>query len=91
MLRTGADIQSPPPSAAACAFPMDGLMDRPPRDVALAIYRDALLMHLWQGQCEQVQRWAGPVFWMWAKVAYYERQWPGSTEADAAVAWDDDA
>ncbi len=68
---------------------MDKLMDKPPRDTALAIYRDALLMHLWQGQREQVQRWAGPVFYMWAKVVYYERRWPGSAETDSAFAWDD--
>ena len=59
-------------------------------ETALAIYRDAVLMHLWQRQCERVRTWAGPVFSVWAKVVYYERQWPGSTEASAAVAWEDD-
>ena len=70
---------------------MDKLMDKLPRDTALAIYRDALLMHLWQGRCEQVQRWAGPVFYMWAKVVCYGCRWPGSTETDSALAWDDGA
>ena len=67
---------------------MEKLIDKLAPDTALAIYRDAVLMHLWQRQCEQVRRWAGPVFSLWAKITYYERQWPRSTEARAAVAWD---
>ena len=70
---------------------MERLMNKLPRDIALAFYRDALLMHLWQGECEQIRRWAGPVFCMWAKVVYYERRWPGSTESHASVAWDGEA
>jgi len=67
---------------------MEKLIDKLAPDTALAIYRDAVLMHLWQRQCEQVRWWAGPVFSLWAKITYYERQWPQSTEARAAVAWD---
>ena len=70
---------------------MDELIDKLPRETARAIYRDAVLMHLWRRQFELVRRWAGPVFSVWVKIMYYERQWPGSTEADAAVAWDNDA
>jgi len=67
---------------------MEYLIAKLPPDTSLAIYRDAVLMHLWQRQCEQVQWWAGPVFYLWAKITHYERQWPGSTEAHAAVAWE---
>ena len=74
-----------------CMPTMDKLIAKLPHDTALAIYRDAVLMHLWQRQCEQVQTWAGPVFSTWAKIMYYERQWPGSTEAPAAVVWEHDA
>ena len=74
-----------------CTSTMDKLIAKLPHDTAFAIYRDAVLMHLWQRQCEQVRTWAGPVFSTWAKIMYYERQWPGSTEASAAVAWEDDA
>ena len=70
---------------------MDKLIANLPLDIAPTIYRDAMLMHLWQRQRKQVQTWAGPVFSVWAKVVYYERQWPGSTEAPEAVAWEDDA
>ena len=69
---------------------MDKLIAKLPHDTAFAIYRDAVLMHLWQRQREQVRTWASLVFSLWAKVVYYERQWPGSTEAPAAVAWEDD-
>ena len=68
---------------------MDKLIAKLPLDIASAIYRDAMLMHVWQRQRKQVQTWAGPVFSVWAKVVYYERQWPGSTEAPEAVAWED--
>ena len=74
-----------------CVSTMDRLIAKLPHDTALAIYRDAVLMHMWQRQCEHVWTWAGPVFSTWAKIMYYERQWPGSTEASAAVAWEDDA
>ena len=69
----------------------DKLIAKLPHDTAFAIYRDAVLMQLWQRQCEQVRIWAGPVFSTWAKIMYYERHWPGSTEASAAVAWEEDA
>ena len=74
-----------------CVSTMNKLTAKLRHDTAFAIYRDAVLMRLWQRQCEQVRTWAGPVFSTWAKIMYYERQWPGSTEASAAVAWEDDA
>ena len=74
-----------------CMSTMDKLIAKLPHDTAIAIYRDAVLMRLWQRRCEQVRTWAGPVFSTWAKIMYYERQWPGSTEASAAVAWEEDA
>ena len=83
-------LQTPPEHSRLVPTCMDELIAKLPHDTAFAIYRDAVLMHLWQRQCEQVRTWAGPVFSTWAKIMYYERQWPGSTEASAAVAWEDD-
>ena len=80
-----------PTCMRTCIRTMDKLIAKLPHDTAIAIYRDAVLMRLLQRQCEQVRTWAGPVFSTWAKIMYYERQWPGSTEASAAVAWEDDA
>ena len=85
-------LQTPPEHSRlvpTCMRAMDKLIAKLPHDIAFAIYRDAVLMQLWQRQCEQVRIWA--VFSTWAKIMYYERQWPGSTEASAAVAWEDDA
>ncbi len=60
--------------------PQELAMDRLPPEVQIAICRDALLMHMWQKQEQELRWWVGPILYVWSKIAYYERQWPGSTE-----------
>ena len=63
-----------------------------PWGVQRAIFQDALLMHMWQRQQKQIQWWIEPIFDTWRKIAYYEGQWPGSTEpvqpGRATVVWE---
>ena len=54
----------------------------------VAICRDALLTHMLQ---RRIRGWARPIFYVWMKIVYYERQWPGSTELcgpEPPVVWD---
>ena len=71
-------------------FGTQQLMDRLPQEVRIAICRDALLMHMLERQLQRICGWAGPIFRVWMKIVYYERQWPGSTESDGLtpVLWD---
>ena len=72
-------------------FGTQQLMDRLPQEVRIAICRDALLMHMLERQLQRIHGWAGPIFRVWMKIVYYERQWPGSTESDGLetpVLWD---
>ncbi len=63
-----------------------------PLELQLAIRQDALLMHMWQRQQEEIEWWVGPIFDTWMRIAYYERQWPGSTEpvqpGRPAIVWE---
>ncbi len=63
-----------------------------PQEVQMKILQDALLKHHWWRRQNEIEWWIGPVFDTWLRIAVYERQWPGSTEADepgrVAVAWD---
>ena len=72
-------------------FGTQQLMDRLPQEVRIAICRDALLMHMLETQLQRLCGLAGPIFRVWMKIVYYERQWPGSTESDGLetpVLWD---
>ena len=63
-----------------------------PLELQLAIRRDALLMHMWQRQREEIQWWIVPLFNTWMRITHYEREWPGSTEpaqpGRATVVWE---
>ena len=66
-------------------------MERLPHEVRVAIFRDALLMHVLQRQLRRIRGRARPIFYVWMKIVYYERQWPGSTELcrpGPPVVWD---
>ena len=66
-------------------------MERLPQDVAADIARNVQLMNL----RDRVRRremanatwWKGPIFDTWLRVAYYEREFPGST-SQGGVHWE---
>jgi len=57
---------------------MSSEMDMLPMEVQIVVYKDALLMHVWQRHRESLRN---KICHLWAKVVYYERQWPGSATA----------
>ena len=68
---------------------MDALihrMDTLPIDIQHSIRQDALLMQLYARRQREALQWMEPMFYLWAKIAYYERYWPGSTNGEGAVA-----
>ena len=63
-----------------------------PVELQLKICREAVLMHKRQQKLQETQWWIEPIFDTWRKIAYYERQWPGSTEpmrpGSVSVPWE---
>ena len=90
LLASGLSVPRAGEAALQKAFGTQQLTDRLPQEVRIAICRDALLMLMLEGQLQRIRGWAGPIFRVWMKIVYYERQWPGSTESDGLtpVPWD---
>ena len=66
-------------------------MERLPQDVSAGIARDVQLMNLRDRvRCREMASatwWKGPIFDTWLRVAYYEREFPGST-SQGGVHWE---
>ena len=66
-------------------------MERLPQDVLAAIARDVWLMNLRDRvrnrEMADAAWWKGPIFVTWARVAHYEREFPGST-SQGGVHWE---
>ena len=91
LLASGLSVPRAGEASLQKTFGTQQLMDRLPQEVRIAICRDALLMLMLEGQLQRIRGWAGPIFRVWMKIVYYERQWPGSTEPDGLetpVPWD---
>jgi hypothetical protein len=60
-------------------------MEALPTEVQRAICYDALLMHFHARRQREISKWMMPLFHLWAKIAHYERLWPGSTDGAGSV------
>jgi hypothetical protein len=63
-----------------------------PSDVAVRIVRDAVLSRMYEAirdrEIREAMSYIAPVFGVWSRVAYYERNFPGSTDAEASVVFE---
>ncbi len=73
------------------ATPLSLTTERLPQDVAAGVARDVQLMNLRDRvRCREMANatwWKGPIFDTWLRVAYYEREFPGST-SQGGVHWE---